>query len=67
MRNKGKAMFLTTMFTVMFLSILYFITFAHPDAWKWYGIIFGILGVVYFVMILYRWIAYEPAERIRRG
>ncbi len=58
MRSKSKAYLLTALFMAMMLSILYFITLASPEAWKWYGIIFGVLGVVYFTLCLYSWIAH---------
>lgn len=47
---------LTTMFMAMFLSILYIITTVHPVAWKIYGIVFGLLGVLCFTAMLDRWI-----------
>lgn len=52
-----KASLLTALFMAMLLSILYFITLGTPEAWAWYGWIFGILGVVYFTLCLYSWIA----------
>lgn len=57
MRSKAKASLLTAMFMVMLLGILYFITLGAPNAWAWYGWIFGILGVIYFTLCLYSWIA----------
>lgn len=56
MRNH-KASLLTALFMAMLLAILYFITLGAPKAWVWYGWIFGILGVIYFTICLYSWIA----------
>ena len=53
-----KASLLTALFMAMLLSILYFITLGTPEVWKWYGWIFGILGVIYFTICLYSWIAH---------
>lgn len=54
--TRHKQHFLTTMFMAMFLSILYIVSVFHPEAWAWYGIIFGILGVACFTAMLDRWI-----------
>lgn len=56
MKNRHKQHLLTTMFMAMLLSILYIITKAHPEAWRWYGIVFGTLGVASFTAMLDRWI-----------
>lgn len=56
MKNRHKTHLLTTMFMAMLLSILYIISTAHPEAWRWYGIVFGTLGVACFTAMLDRWI-----------
>ena len=54
--TRHKQHLLTTMFMAMFLSILYIISVFHPEAWAWYGAIFGVLGVCSFTAMLDRWI-----------
>lgn len=56
--RKHKASLLTALFMAMLLAILYFITLGTPEAWKWYGWIFGILGVMYFTICLHAWISH---------
>ena len=54
--SKGKSYLLTTLLMSMFFSILYIVTVFHPEAWKWYGIFFGILGALCFTNITHLWI-----------
>lgn len=54
--NKNKANLLTTLFMAMFLSILFIISTQHPEAWKIYGIVFGVIGVASFTTLLRCWI-----------
>lgn len=54
--TRHKQHLLTTMFMAMLLSILYIISVFHPEAWAWYGAIFGVLGVASFTATLDRWI-----------
>ena len=42
MRNKFKAEVITCMLVGMFYAVLYCITLFYAEAWKWYGIGFGI-------------------------
>lgn len=62
MTNKNKAALLTTLFCAMFFSILFIIAKLRPGSLVIMAYIFGGLGVIYFIQLLFRWISYDPSS-----
>lgn len=63
--NKSKAALLTTIISALFFSVLLFIVRQRPGALPVMAYIFGTLGIIYFVQMLYRWIVYNPQQERR--
>lgn len=55
--KQGKALFLTALITAMLLGILITVARTRPDSLAVMAAVFSALGVVYFVWLLYRFIA----------
>ena len=68
MRRERKNVYVTFLFSFVLLAMLAFGAKLHPEAWRWYGIAFGVLGVWKFMDLFYNFMAFDPEvkKEVRR-